>query len=78
MGLHRSAIRRRRREDAAATTARNKIVKDKERLRRDERMLEKIKTGGPPYTPAVLSWMSRKVGKPSNKIAPEDIQALLA
>ncbi len=78
MGLHRSALRRRRREDAAATTARNKIVKGKERSRRDERMLEKIKTGSPPYTPTVMSWMSRKVGKPANKIATEDIQALLA
>ena len=78
MGLHRSALRRRRREDAAATTARNRIVKGKERSRRDERMLEKIKTGSPPYTPTVMSWMSRKVGKPANKIAPEDIQALLA
>ena len=78
MGLHRSAIRRRRRQDTAATRARNKIVKDKERARRDTRMLEKIKTGSPPYTSAVMSWLSRKLDKRAGKVTPEDIKALLA
>ena len=60
MGIHRSAIRRRRREDAAATKARNKVVKAKERQRRDVRMVEKLKTDDPPYAPVVMSWLSRR------------------
>lgn len=78
MGLHRSAIRRRKRQDAAATRARNKTVKDKERARRDARMLEKVKTGSPPYTSTVMSWLSRKLDKRASKVTPEDIKALLA
>ena len=77
MGLHRSTIRRRVREDAAETKARNEIIKGKERVRRDRRMLEKVKAGSLPYTPAVMSWLSRKVGKPAGSIAPEDIKVLL-
>jgi hypothetical protein len=65
------------REDAAATKARNTIIKGKERMRRDQRMLEKVRAGSLPYTPAVMSWLSHKMGKPASRIAPEDIKALL-
>ena len=78
MGMHRSALRRRRRADAAETTARNKIVKNKERARRDARMLEKVKGGSLPYTPFVMSWLSRKLDKRASRITPEDIRTLLA
>ena len=78
MGIGRGEKRDRRRRDAAETRACNKPVKDKERARRDVRMREKVRQGSLPYTPAVMSWLSRTVGKPAGRITPEDIQALLA
>ncbi len=78
MGIHRSAIRRQRRTDAAETKAENRIVKTKERIRRDARMLEKIKGGDLPYTPPVMSWLSREIGKRSTLITADDIKSLIA
>lgn len=77
MGMHRSATRRRRREDAATTKARNTIVKAKERARRDARMVEKVKTGSLPYTPVVMSWLSRKLDKKAGAITSKDIRNLV-
>ncbi len=78
MGIHRSALRRRRRTDAQETKARNRVVKTKERTRRDARMLDKIKAESPPYTPTVMSWLSQKLDKQASKIRPEDIKSLVA
>ena len=61
MGMARSEKRRTRRMDAARTSASNGIVKAKERVRRDARMVEKVKSGSLPYSPAVMSWLSRKL-----------------
>jgi len=69
---------RRRRTDAAKTKAHNRIVKAQERARRDARMLEMIKKGGPPYTPMVMSWLSRKLDKKAGRITAEDIKTLVA
>ena len=77
MGIHRSAIRRRDRTDAAATYIRNRVRKQHERSSRDTRMLEKIKGGDLPYSPVVMSWLSRQLDKPSTKITPADIKTLL-
>lgn len=77
MGIHRSAIRRRTREDAAATKAVNRVVKTSERVRRDVRMAEKIKAGNLPYAPAVMSWLSAKLGKRAAKIVQADVKTLL-
>lgn len=63
--------------DAKETKAENKIVKTKERVRRSARMLAKIKASKPPYTSAVLSWLSRELDKPSTKITATDVQAVL-
>lgn len=78
MGIHRSAIRRQRRTDAAETKVENRFVKTKERVRRDARMLEKIKGGDLPYTPPVMSWLSREIGKRSTLITTDDIKSLIA
>jgi hypothetical protein len=78
MGIHRSAIRRQRRTDAAETKVENRFVKTKERVRRDARMLEKIKGGDLPYTPPVMSWLSREIGKRSTLITADDIKSLIA
>lgn len=77
MGIHRSALRRRRRTDAFDTKARNRVVKQKECDRRDARMIKKISEGGPPYTPAVMSWLSRKLDKAAVRITSEDVKTLV-
>ena len=63
---------------ATKTRRQNSPLKTKERQRRETRMLGLIKGGKPPYTPAVMSWLSRKLGKPAGKITPKDVKALLA
>ena len=74
----RSMFHRYRQEDAAATKARNIVVKTKERTRREARMLAVIEAGSLPYTPNVMSWISRKLDKPASKITQEDLAALKA
>ena len=78
MGIHRSHLRRRTRQDHAATKIVNRVYKDKERVRRDARIIEKIKTGELPYTPMVMSWLSRKLDKPSSAITEADVKKLVA
>ena len=68
----------RRQADALKTRARNVKRKDAERNRRDARMLAGISAGSLPYTPEVMSWLSRKLGKPSRKITQADIKTLTA
>ncbi len=55
----------------------NSTWKNKERERRDERMRNLIRSGKPPYTPAVQSWLSIKTGKPARLITAEDVQRVL-
>jgi hypothetical protein len=62
----------------AESRHRNGILKAKERQRRDARMLELVRTGKPPYTPAVQSWLSAQLDKPARQITPEEVQGLLA
>ena len=51
----------------------NGVRKAKERERRDTRMLNLVKNSQPPYTPAVQSWLSAKLDKPSRLITPDDV-----
>jgi hypothetical protein len=44
--------------------------------RRDARMTAVVKAGPPPYTPDVMSWLSRKLDKPSSRITAEDVRKL--
>lgn len=62
--------------DQAKSRLENGLRKDKERVRRATRMKQLIQTGKPPYTPAVRSWLSEQVGKPSRLITQEDVDAL--
>jgi hypothetical protein len=74
--------RRIRREQVAVDQAfsrrTNGMRKMKERIRRDKRMTELLKKGTLPYTPAILSWLSAKLDKPSGRIVQADIDALLS
>jgi hypothetical protein len=77
MGARR--IRREQRASDQALSRRvNGMRKMKERDRRDERMTELVKKGKLPFTPAILSWLSAKLDKPSSRIAQADIDAFLS
>lgn len=77
MGARR--IRRDQRQfDMALSRRVNGTRKTKERVRRDKRMTELLQKAKPPYTPAMLSWLSAQLDKPATKIAPADVQQLLA
>ena len=75
---HRSDRLRIRADDAAATKVVNRKSKVKERARRDARMVERIKEGGLPYTPEVMSWLSVRLNKRSACITDQDVKSLLA
>jgi hypothetical protein len=76
MSLGRTHRRRRDRQDAAETKSRNVVYKAKESARRDARMVQAVRSGTLPYSPAVMSWLSRKLDKPARRITSEDIKAL--
>jgi len=75
--MHRTHRRARDRQDARDTAAYNRVFKDRERARRDVRMLALVRSGTFPYAPVVMSWLSRQLDKPSQKISPKDIKSLL-
>jgi hypothetical protein len=70
--------REQRRFDMWQSRRENGMKKDKERIRRDQRMKEIIQTGKFPYTPAVMSWLSAKLDRPATRIQPADVEKLLA
>ena len=69
--------REQRRFDMALSRRTNGMIKMKERQRRQKRMLEILKAGKFPYTPAVRSWLSATLDKPFTRIQEADVQALL-
>ena len=69
--------RNRRRIDQPKTAAANQSKKSAERARRDTRMLDKLRAGGLPYTPVVMSWLSQKLEKKASRITPDDVRALI-
>jgi hypothetical protein len=76
MGVRR--IRRMQRQaDMKLSRRINGVVKKKERERRDLRMLAILKQYKLPYMPAVMSWMSEQLDKPSSRITQEDVDLLL-
>jgi hypothetical protein len=64
------------RHDQKVSRRENGILKVKERARRDARMLGVIKDKKLPYLPAVMSWLSVKLDKPSRLIKQEEVDAL--
>lgn len=67
MGARR--IRRdQRRADMAASRTVNGHLKEKERARRDLRMMGFLEKGKLPFTPPVMSWLSEKLEMPSTRI----------
>lgn len=64
------------RDDHAVSRTVNGHIKRKERANRDKRMAGLIKTGKFPYTPAVQSWVSGKLGKPFTRVTEDEAKAL--
>ena len=58
------------------TRVENGHLKRKERAARDLRMAELLAKGKFPYTPAVMSWVSTKLGKPSTQVTEAEVKAL--
>jgi hypothetical protein len=77
MGARR--IRREQRQfDMALSRRTNGLIKQKERIRRRKRMLDLIKASGElPYTPAVMSWLSAELDKPSTRITQADVEKVV-
>ena len=64
------------RDDSAASRTVNGHLKRKERASRDKRMVELIKKGKFPYTPAIQSWISVQLDTPFTKVTEEQANAL--
>jgi hypothetical protein len=76
MGVRR--VRRQQRQaDMATSRTVNGMLKAKERVRRDARMLGYVQKGQRPYIPAVMSWLSEKLDKPSRQITQDDVTKLV-
>jgi hypothetical protein len=77
MGARR--IRREQRANDMAESRRvNGLRKKKERVRRQTRMVELLRGGKLPYTPAIMSWLSQVLDKPSTRIVQADVDKVLA
>lgn len=61
----------------ARTRARNHPRKQRERARRDARLVERVRSGSLPYTPEVMSWLSVKLDKGASRITAEDVKNLI-
>jgi hypothetical protein len=69
--------RNQRRFDMAESRTVNGHLKTRERARRESRMLGLLKAGKFPYTPSLMSWVSRELDKPTSKITAADVGKLV-
>jgi hypothetical protein len=69
--------REQRRVDMAESRHRNGILKNKERARRDGRMLDSIKKGKLPYPRIVMNWLSTQLDKPARLITQADVDGFV-
>lgn len=74
--ITRAGRRRHMQIDATFAKTRNRKSKAKERARRDGRMTALVRGGSLPFPPHIMSWLSRKLGKPSSKIVQADLASL--
>ncbi len=75
MGKRRTA-RDQRQLDMKLSRKKNGVLKKKETVRRNIRMLEIIKTRQLPYIPSVMSWLSQTLSKASTRITQADVDSL--
>lgn len=67
----------RMRDNFAISRIKNGHRKRKERANRDARMARLIRTGRFPYTPAVQSWISARLGIPFSRVTEDQVKALV-
>lgn len=77
MKITRKLRREMTQSDAAETKVVNNALKARERSRRDARMIEKLKSGSLPYTPVVMSWLSRKLDVKASRITENQVKTLI-
>jgi len=65
------------RQKQAQSRTENGHIKRDERVRREARIKRLLGEGKFPYTPAIRSWLSVKLDKPSTRITEADVQELL-
>ena len=76
MGARR--IRREQRQvDMTESRRFNSLLKDKERARRDLRMLDLIQKSKLPFIPSIMSWLSNKLDKPATRITQADVDQVV-
>ena len=68
----------RARANGKVTRMENGHRKRKARANRDKRMAELAAKGTFPFTPAIMSWASEKLGKPSTQLSSEDVKGIKA
>lgn len=79
IGLRRKVRLDSRRDNQKITRNKNSFHKRKERTRRAERIIAKIKASNDgDYSPEVQSWLSQELGKPASKITADDVKQLIA
>ena len=61
---------------AKKTRQRNSFSKAKEIARRDELNLTLVKEGQFPYTPDLMNWIGRKLGKKTARLTEADVKSL--
>lgn len=66
------------RDKQAISRPNNSFRKRKERDRREARLVQLLKAGQMPYTPAIITWLSERLEKPGAAITAEDVQTYLA
>ena len=77
MGARRERLDLRLR-DQKVTRVKNSQSKCKERARRDQRMIEYLRTApSGPYPPHVESWLTKELGKKARQITEADLKDLL-
>lgn len=77
MGVRRKRLDLRQ-ADQRVSRRENGMLKTKERARRHNRLVEKLKAGRLPYSPTVMSWLSAELDKPSRLIQQADVDQFLA
>lgn len=80
IGLRRKVRLDSRRANQQLTRLRNGVGKQKERVRREERILARLKSDPERarQNPAVQSWLSARLGKRYRQITDEDIKRVTA
>ncbi|MER3416304.1 MAG: hypothetical protein C4297_08865 [Gemmataceae bacterium] len=67
-------LRKTQMKEARSRNAPRKIA---ERVRRDQRIQELLKSCQPPYPRIVRQWLARRLDKPEKSITAEDVQKVL-